>query len=314
MKSTTKNILVTGGAGYIGSILVPLLLKKGYNVRILDIKEPPKGLYVTCKKSVDIITADIRNINESILDDVTAVIHLAALSDESSANKDPKTTIEINATAAIFLAKKAKEKGVKRFIFASSAALYDLGMGREGKPKSEESEIIPDGSYSTSKYEAEKALLELSNNNFSVVILRKGTVYGYSPRMRFDLVVNAMVRSALKSGVITVFCRGMQWRPLIGVTDVANAYYTAIVAPTQAVTKQVFNIAFDNFLIKDVAVKVQKTLENYGIRTEIVFEQDDRKDRSYIIDTSKVLKLLKFRAKNPVEQSVIQLVKSMKRT
>ena len=201
---------------------------------------------------------------------------------------------------------------VKRFIFASSSSVYDKGMGKEDCPKSENTQVSPDGAYSISKYEAEKELLMLCDKKFSVVILRKATVCGFSPAMRFDLVVNAMVRSALTNGYIRVFCKGLQWRPLISIGDVAQAHYKTLIAPKQNVAGQIFNIGFSNFRVRDIASLVQKTMiKHFSLHPKIIFEQNNRKDRSYRIITKKAKDMFGFTAKIKIEKTNADLVKKL---
>ncbi len=303
-------VLVTGGSGYIGSTLVLSLLKKRLSVRVIDIAPfhtPVPSIY---QKRFEFIQSDFRQIEDSHLQDVFAIIHLAAFSDEASANLDPVETKAVNTDATIALAKKAKGIGVKRFIFASSSSLYDLGIDQENGAKSEDDAIFPTGNYSTSKHQAEIGLLEVMDKDFFVVILRKGTVFGYSPTMRFDLVVNAMIKKALTGGIIKVFCRGLQWRPLLSVDYAAAAYYCALKAPASKISGQIFNIAYDNFLVKDIAKIVQSTLATqFATQSEIVFEHDDRKDRSYRINTQKARDVLGFTAQLPFKEAIIRLAK-----
>lgn len=302
-------ILVTGGAGYIGSVLVNTLVKKGYFVRVID-REPPAE---SMPSQVEFIQEDIRRAPKDILKNVASVIHLAALSNETLANRYPEETKEINTKATIHLAKKAKEEGVSRFIFASSSSIYDVGIASERGEQAENAQIFPDGEYSISKYNAEKALLTLSDQNFSVIILRKATVCGYSPNMRLDLVVNAMIKSVLEKGIIKVFCKGLQWRPLISVDDVARVYHKSLIGPKDKIGGQIFNIGTDNFRVRDIALLIQKTMKkHFSINPEILFEHDDRTDRSYRIITTKAKEILAFIPEDTIEQTIIDLVVKIK--
>lgn len=307
-----QKILITGGSGYIGSVLVSYLLKKGLFVRIVDILPFSGHILQQYKKKIEYIQSDIRKIEPMLLKNIFAIIHLAAFSDETSSDKNPSETKKINTLAAIALAQKAKELNVKRFIFASSSSIYDKGIDKEDGPKSENAQVSPTGTYSISKYEAEKKLLTLSDKKFSVVILRKATVCGFSSTMRFDLVVNAMVRSALTKGYIRVYCKGLQWRPLISVGDVAQAYYKILAAPKQNVAGQIFNIGFGNFRVLNIASLVQKTMvKHFSLHPKIIFEQDDKKDRSYRIIVNKAKHMLGFTPKITIEETIINLVKKL---
>jgi len=307
-----QKILITGGSGYVGSILVSYLLKKGLSVRVIDILPFTGPIPRQCKRKFEYIQNDIRKIEPMLLKNIFAIIHLAAFSNETSSDKDPNETKKVNTLATIALAQKAKELNVKRFIFASSSSLYDKGIDKEDGPKNEQESITPLGHYATSKHNAEIKLLELADKNFCVVIFRKATVLGYSPNMRFDLVVNAMVRSVLKNGYIRVYCKGFQWRPLINIDDVARAYYKTLTAPKQNIARQIFNIGFGNFRVRDITSLVQETMvKHFSIHPKIIFEQDDRKDRSYRIITTKAKNVLGFTPKITIEETIIDLVKKL---
>lgn len=312
--SFSNSILITGGAGYIGSLLTAALAKKGHNVKVYDQfyfgKEPLQHLngFVTRVKG------DIRNLPNDLFENVSSVIHLAGLSNDPTAEFNPKANFEINTEATVRLANAAKKSGVKRFIFASSASIYDLGLEKKHNMKNEKSKVNPKAAYSLSKRKAEKSLLKFSDKNFCVTSLRKGTVFGFSPRMRYDLVVNTMVKNALSKGKIIVFCKGLQWRPLVDISDAVSAYELALEAPFKKINGEIINISLDNFLMKDLANIVQKTLKKYfGLNINVLFEQDDRKDRSYKVSTEKAKKLLGFSPKRSIEESVIDLVKKIQK-
>lgn len=307
-----QKILITGGSGYVGSVLVNYLLKKGLFIKVIDILHFSGNIPQQYKKNFEYIQNDIRKIEPMMLKDVFAIIHLAAFSNETSSDKNPTKTKKINTLATIALARKAKKMNVKRFLFASSSSIYDKGVNKKDGPKSEKTQVFPTGAYSISKYDAEKELLTLSDKKFSVVILRKATICGFSSVMRFDLVVNAMVRSALADGYIRVFCKGLQWRPLISVSDVAQAYYKILTASEQNVAGQIFNIGFCNFRVRDIASLVQKTMvKHFSLHPKIIFEQDDRKDRSYQINIDKAKSILGFTSKTTIEEAIIDLVKKL---
>lgn len=303
-----KKVLVTGGSGYIGSVLVPTLLQKGFFVRVLDIAPFTAPIPRQYKKYFEYVQKDIRRIESPLVTDIFAIIHLAAFSDEPAANKNLVETKEVNTNATFHIAKMAKKIGVARFVFASSASLYDFGIGNKKGPQVETAAIAPKGAYSKSKYQAEKKLLTLADEKFTIVILRKATVCGFSPTMRFDLVVNAMVKSAVFHNYIKVFCRGLQWRPLISINDASEAYYKGLTVHKALARNQIFNIAYDNFLVKDIASLVQKTLEkHFSIHTKVIFEQDDRRDRSYQMEKDKAQDVLDFKAKTTIEDTIIDL-------
>jgi nucleoside-diphosphate-sugar epimerase len=180
-------VLVTGGAGYIGSVLVPRLLNRGYRVRILDRLYWGRGPIEGILDQLELVEADVRDMPATALDGVDAVIHLAGLSNDPTAEYDPDANWQMNAVATETLGRNCVDRDVERLVFASSCSLYDgmpPGMHDERAP------IEPRGAYATSKRYGEQALLELVDDGLCPVMLRNGTVYGYSPRMRFDLVVN----------------------------------------------------------------------------------------------------------------------------
>lgn len=313
--SINRKVLVTGGSGYIGSVLVTKLIAKNYAVRVLDKTYPQNEILSLIKRRGEFILEDIESVPKLLFEGISSVIHLAAISNEPTADSNPKETRKINTIATVQLAKKAKKARVKRFIFASSSSIYDLGLGNENGPRDEKAEVTPSGIYSISKHEAEKGLLKLADTTFLVVILRKGTVCGYSPHMRYDLVVNAMAKNALKTGVIKVFCRGLQWRPLIDIEDVAEAYYKALIGDSDDVDGQIFNIVFDNYKVLDIAFLIQSTLKkHFSIKTKILFALDDRKDRSYRISNKRARRLLGFTPRVSIEQSVVKLVNHIKKS
>ena len=307
-------ILVTGGAGYIGSVLSQRLTELKLPLRIFDQFYFGENGISDINGRAELVKGNILNFDDSILDKVDTVIHLAALSNDPMAEFNPEANRKINTLSTIKLAKKAKKMKISRFIFGSSCSIYDQGLTMDKEIKSEESKVFPRAAYSHSKYKAERELLKLSDNDFSVIILRKGTVYGYSPRMRFDLVVNTMVKDSLSKGVIKIYGGGIHWRPLIDVEDVASAYYLAMVSQKEKVSGKIFNIAFDNFLVKDLAFIVQEALDkNFNLKTKIVFEENNQKIRSYKVSTGRARRILKFLPKINLENSIIKMVKNLKK-
>ena len=310
-----KNILVTGGAGYVGSVLVDNLVSHGYNVKIFDRFYFGKNHLRHLHNRVELIQGDIRHSPSTLFRNISAVIHLAGLSNDPTAEFNPKANNEINTKATIDLALQARKSGVTRFVFASSCSVYDTGVEKENGIKTENTVVIPHSPYPLSKIMAEKGLLRLHDDSFCVTVLRKGTVYGFSPRMRYDLIVNSMVRDALRLGLVYVYCRGVQWRPLVSIDDVADAYILVLQAPSKAIGGQIINISYDNFTAKDVAKHVTQALKKYyskGIK--IVYKEDNKKDRSYRVSSDKARKLLRFDAKQSIEQSVKIMIEKIRRS
>ncbi len=313
MKQSTrtgaKTILLSGGGGFLGVILCEQLLNSGFKVRILDKFyfgiDPLKHL----SNKLEIIQADLRQPPLDIFNNIEVIIHLAGLSNDPTAEFNPKLNLEINTAASINFAKMAKKAGVSRFIFASSCSIYDAGIQASSFLSDENSSVDPKAAYSLSKYLAEKQLLKLKSENFCVVILRKGTIIGFSPRMRYDLVVNTMVKDAISTGIIKLFCQGIQWRPVIDVKDASDAYLKVMLAPKKIVNGQIFNIALDNFMVKNLAFLVQKVLKDkYKVKSNLKYLSINKKDRSYKVSTAKAKKVLNFRPKYQVEMSIHNLM------
>lgn len=306
-------ILLTGGAGDIGIPLLKMLLDKGHKVRVYDNflfgKEPIKPFL----KRIEIVKKDMREIDKKDLDGIEAVVHLAGLSNDPMADFDPKANLEINTEGTIRLARLCKEVGIRRFTFASSASIYNRGILKRTRVQKESGIVKPKAAYSVSKYKAEKELFNLSDKSFSPIIFRQGTVYGYSPRMRFDLVVNTMVKTALTEGKIYVFCGGVQWRPLVDVEDTALAHLKALEVPERKLKAQIVNLFYENYKILEVAQFVKKSVEKETGKTiTVVIDNSPKKDRSYRISNSKIERLLGWKPKTSIELSVKKILKEVK--
>ena len=242
-------ILVTGGAGYIGAVLVRELLERGEKVRVFDKlyfgSEPLEEI----KNKIELVPGDVRQFPESALDNVKAVIHLGSLSNDPTAEFDPKANNEINFEGTMRVAEGCKRHGVERFTFASSCAIYGFhvdGIADETFPTNPQSE------YSQSKLDAENGLKSLVDDSFSPVIFRQATVFGFSPRMRWDLVVNTMTMDAFDKGRIHVYCAGDNWRPLVDARDVASAHISAMKADKNKVAGEIFNLVHKNYRILEL--------------------------------------------------------------
>lgn len=307
-----KKILVTGGGGYIGVVVAEELLKRGYKVKLLDTfywgMDPIKHM----KDKVEVIQADIRDIGKEVLNDVSAVIHQAGLSNDPMADFNPKANYEINTEATKRFATLCKENGVKRFTFSSSGSIYDKGLSAEDVLQDETSKVTPLAAYSTSKYKAEQELMKLADTNFCPVIFRQGTVYGFSPRMRYDLVVNTMLKSAMMTNKLMVFCGGEQWRPLIDVRDVAEAHILGIEAPSEKVCGEIFNLVYKNYRVLELTHWVQNALrELKNMNPEIEVDYSPRKDRTYRISGEKMKKVLGWKPKISVEESLKNMIRKI---
>ena len=306
-------VLVVGGAGYVGSMLIRELLNKGYAVRIFDKFYYGDRGTKDIEERMEIIQGDMRNMDASVLEGVDAVINVGGLSNDPTAEYNPKANYEMNVVATKKLAKLSKERGIKRFIFASSCSIYDLGFGGEDVVQDEEAEVSPKAAYSRSKYEAERALLEMVDEDFCPVILRKGTIFGFSYRMRYDLVVNTFVKDALTKGKIVIFRGGEMWRPLVDMSDVVKAYITCLEASEDKVKGQIFNISHSNYRVSELAFRVREALRDVGVKTEVEVEYAPLNVRSYRVSTKKIESVLGFRATCGVDDSVKNMVEMIDR-
>ncbi len=251
-------VLVTGGAGYIGSVLIPRLLSRGYAVRVLDRMYWGEEPLAEVIDRIELVLADVREMPATALDGVDAVIHLAGLSNDPTAEYDPEANWQMNAIATETLGGACVDRGVERLIFASSCSLYDglaAGMHDEKAP------VDPVGAYATSKRYGEEKLLEMVEHGLCPTILRNGTVYGHSPRMRFDLVVNTFVKDALVNGQLQLHGGGWMWRPLVDVRDCAEAMIAAMEAPADLVRGEIFNVLHSNYQIRELAMLVAGSVQ-----------------------------------------------------
>lgn len=308
-------ILVVGGAGYAGSVLAQELLERGYAVRILDrLYFGDHGL-APIRDRVEFVAGDMRRLPDGVLDGVNAVVNAGGLSNDPTAEFNPRANHEMNTSASIELAKQCLEHGVKRYIFASSASVYDRGIIDETRDfvQDEESDIDPPGAYATSKMQAEQALLPMAGDKLAVTVLRKGTLFGFSPRMRYDLVVNTFVKDALQKGVITLHNGGEMWRPLASVQDAARAYALLLQAPINKINGQTFNLVHRNFRISELALRVQRALAELDIPVRIEAEYTQRGVRNYRVSGRKLAETLKFEPDATLEDAVTDMVENIRK-
>lgn len=310
----SRKILLVGGAGYVGSVLTHELLERGYAVRILDrLYFGDIGLRDHHDR-VELLVGDMRTIESSVLKDVDAVINVGGLSNDPTAEYNPKANYEMNTLATKKLADLCVANGVRRYIFASSCSIYDRGVSDDSRDVllDEETEVDPRAAYSGSKREAEKLLLDMAGTDFCPVILRKGTIYGFSPRMRYDLVVNTFVKDALSKGYLTIHYGGEMWRPLVEVRDVARAYIGCLRADEAKVKEQIFNVSFTNFRISELALRVREAFRSLGYDIDIRPDYGYRGVRSYRVSSAKIQRVLDFRPKVTVEESVRHMVEQIR--
>ncbi len=258
-------VLVTGGGGYIGLELCRQLLQRGDSVRVLDRfffgDGPLRALADGASGRLEFVRGDVRALEDAWLDGIDVVSHLAGLSNDPTAEYNPDANWQMNAVATERLGEACARRGVPRFVFGSSASLYDgIGPGMFD----EHTEVRPRGAYSLSKKYAEDALLRLAGDAFAPVILRQGTVYGWSPRMRFDLVVNTFLKDAATAGKLYLHGGGWQWRPLVDVGDVARAHLACLDAPAGDVRGEIFNVMQENYQVRQLAMLVAGSLSLRG--------------------------------------------------
>lgn len=279
-------ILVVGGAGYIGSQLVKSLVDDGIRVKVLDRGYFGFDSLMDILPKIQLYDYDMRNCPHYVFDNVDTVINLGGLSNDPTADYSPEANTEMNVTASEKLAVMAKDSGVERYVYASSCSIYDRGVFDESKDVllDEDSEVSPTSNYAVSKLEAEQKLMDLVDDNFKVICLRKGTVFGQSPRMRYDLVVNTMVMSAMKHGIINVHNNGAMWRPMLNILDAVKAYRLASTLDVSGI----FNVASFNTRISELAFKVYSRLNtDVGFN----FSSSESGVRSYRVSCDKFKKL-----------------------
>jgi len=300
-------VLVTGGAGYIGSVLVSELLKRGYKVTVLDLMIfGDKGLTgVLDKEELRVVKADVRNYDPSIVAGHDIVVDLAAVSQPDPTGKSSEELFyEINYLAAIRTAKIASKMGVEKYIFTSTCSVY----GFQDKVVDETSQPNPLEAYAKTKYLAERGILRIES--LVKTILRLATVYGYSPKMRFDLVVNAMTLTLFKQGKIMVGRPGTQKRPVVHVKDVVSAIIRVIEAPKDVVNNEVFNVGSNdqNYQIVELAHEIFKALG----KEPIIEYYGDPDARSYVVDFTKISKKLGFKCKYTVRDGAKEVYEALK--
>jgi nucleoside-diphosphate-sugar epimerase len=266
-------------------VLVPTLLEAGHDVRVLDRFFFGRGDLdrASPRDRLTLIRGDVRRIDGDPFSGVDAVIDLAGLSNDPSCDLDPEVTEDVNVTGCQVVARAARRAGVRRFLYSSSCSVYGAGGDQQ---HTEAGPIHPVSAYARSKLEAERWLLERSSNDFSVTVLRNATVYGVSPRMRFDLVINVMTLDAWRDRKIYVVGGGQQWRPLVHLRDVCRAFLRVLESPAERVAGRVYNVGSNeqNYRVHQIAQMVRDAVPY----TEVVLVPDDADRRSYQVDFSKI--------------------------
>ena len=297
-------VLVTGGAGYVGAVLVPKLLAAGYRVRVLDLFIYGEHVLdaVSGDPKLEQVRGDIRDraLLQRVIPGCDAVIHLACISNDPSFELDPEMGKSINYDAFFDLVDVSKDCGVHRFIYASSSSVYGV---REEENVTEDLALLPLTDYSKYKAMCEEVLLNKREHGFVPLILRPATVCGYSPRLRLDLSVNILTNHAVNNRKITVF-GGAQKRPNIHIEDVTDLYVRSLEWPDEAIDGKIFNAGYENQSIMQIAQTVRSSVgEEVDIAT---VPTDDH--RSYHISSEKIKRELGFVARQGIEGAVNDLV------
>jgi len=303
-----RHVLVTGGAGYIGSKLTELLLGRGCEVTVLDrfffgntiadMQSNPK---------LHLVKQDIRTVPPTIFSGIDAVCDLAALSNDPAGELNPEKTLEINHRGRARICELAKKHGVKRYILASSCSIY----GYQDYTVDERSPVNPLTTYAQANLLAEESNLGQADGEFTVTALREATVYGLSRRMRFDLVVNGMTLSLFKQGSVKIMRNGQQWRPIVHVIDTARAFVTVLESPTSQVNSQIFNVGSD-----EQNLQVLPLAKRVSVAVGIPFKEDwygEVDNRSYRVSFRKFRETLGYQTSLTAEDGAREIFASLKR-
>ncbi len=301
-----NNILITGGAGYVGAVLTPYLLDKGYKVTVIDLMIYGQDV-LKPHPNLKIIKGDIRDIEllKKILPNHEVVIHLACISNDPSFELNPKLGKSINLDAFKPLVELAKKNLVKRFIYASSSSVYGI---KKEKDVSETMTLEPLTDYSKYKVDCEIILKKQVSENFTPIIIRPATVCGYSPRQRLDVVVNILTNLAYHKRTITVF-GGKQLRPNIHIHDMARAYEALLEAPKSKVGGEIFNAGYENYSVLELANTVKKVIgKDVNLKTSPTND-----NRSYHISSKKIKNVLGFESAKTISDAVYDLKSAFKK-
>jgi len=301
-----QSVLVTGGAGYVGAVLVPKLLDKGYRVKVIDLYLFGEEVLGAVKghPRLQEVKGDIRDLAllEKEIPGMEVIIHLACISNDPSYELDPQLAKSINYDAFLQLIAVARKSAVKRFIYASSSSVYGI---KEEPEVTEELSLEPLTDYSKYKALGEEALLAAATDDFVVTIIRPSTVCGYSPRLRLDLTVNILTNHAINKGTITVF-GGEQKRPNIHIEDMADLYLFLLEQPAHKIHKKIYNVGYENFKVRELAEKVKRTL---GGNIPIITTPSND-NRSYHVSSKKIKQEIGFEPSHTIEDAIMDLKKA----
>ncbi len=297
-----KTILVTGGGGYVGSALVPDLIKHGYKVKVVDLFWYGREVFGEAQNhpALELLQLDLRDSAgvKNALQGVDAVIHLACISNDPSFELDPGLGKSINYDSFVGLLQGSIDQGVKRFIYASSSSIYGV---KEDPDVREDATPQPLTDYSRFKLDCERDLVAHPNvKGMERVIVRPATICGYAPRLRLDLTVNILTINALVNHKIKIF-GGKQLRPNLHIKDMVRAYHLFLEAPGAKIDKEAFNVGFQNRTVEDIAFMVRDTLADPTLQLEYTPSNDNR---SYHVNSEKVKRVLGFETKHTIQDAI----------
>jgi nucleoside-diphosphate-sugar epimerase len=297
-------ILVTGTDGYLGSLLTPILIRQGHEIRAIDTGFYKSGwLYRGVAITLSTLSKDIRHITADDLEGVDAVVHLAELSNDPIGELAPNITYEINHKGSVRLAQLARQAGVERFVYMSSCSVYGLATADY---VTEESSLNPQTAYATCKTLVERDLQPMADGHFSPTFLRNATAYGVSPRMRFDIVLNNLAGLAWTTNEIKMVSDGTPWRPLVHALDIVQAISCVLKAPREVVHNEIFNVGetSHNYTIREIAEMVAEIFPG----CQLTFGSQEADNRSYRVSFDKIkTKLPDFRCEWNARQGAEQL-------
>ncbi|MFF4624933.1 NAD-dependent epimerase/dehydratase family protein [Nonomuraea jabiensis] len=298
-------VLLTGHQGYLGSVMAPMLAEAGHDVVGLD-----SGLFADCllgpePEQVEAYAVDLRDAGPAHVAGFDAVIHLAALSNDPLGALAPDLTYDINHHASVRLARLAKEAGVRRFLYASTCSVYGASGGDE--LLAEDAPLRPVTPYAESKVRVEDDLVTLADDDFTPVFLRNATAFGFSPRLRADIVLNNLVGHAHLTGEVRVLSDGTPWRPLVHARDIAEAFAAALVAPREAVHATAFNVGTEvnNVTVAEIAAEVVSAVPG---STLSITGETGSDPRSYRVDFSRIRSALGYEARWTVKAGAVELI------
>ena len=304
------NILIVGNQGYIGTVMVEELLKKGHRVSGYDTRFFEKNDLINSDNKIDQIKKDIRHVSKEDLGDIDAIFFLAALSNDPTCDIDPRLTEEINHKAAINFAKLAKLSGISRFVFSSSCSVY----GAAGDNIiTEDSKLNPLSVYAKYKWKTENELMKLADSEFCPVFMRNATAFGLSPRMRLDLVVNNLTAWAFTTGKVKLLSDGSAWRPNVHIRDISNAFIATLNEDEDILRNKILNVGMNSetLRVKEIAQIVLGIVPN----SEIEYAGGDNFDpRTYRVEFDRIFQVLKkFKPEWTIKMGVKEIYIALKK-